>query len=1134
MSMNKKNMRRVVTASITSALAISLASCQAARDNTGKINTSAIYASASDDYKVTYGDLWNELKWDSASVLENQISNVVLNKYINQISIVLNKNASDLDDSDKKTLGYDKDNAYSDEDYNELKAKYEKRIVDYVVQDIYNFTYATDDYWDNFDSLSKTDIDLLEAKYVDEIYQEYLVDSVADSSSASGASKILDLIKNADYKNYEAKASDYLKIAKGLSQVYYPIYAKELLAYSALEDDIADALKDDKDEDDNKWGYYTTSSYVDKFKDTYTNNFDLSAIVINFSDESEMNETLRAFGLKIYNSKLYFIYDSYNTEKTATPGNMTYEEYIDYYDNFESSSLNNSRDKDGNQMSTVVSSEAVLEIYIQIYNYVYGGYKTKLKSVNIDATAYTDLSSLRKLTDAILKKYASADQAGTTVEKMLEDTITSLKNNNESQTYFTASEIDKKYGGTFKTTMYETLKNGDTSKCYTTSGQSTTLGTTLAYKFDEYINVVEKEEVTDNVLVAFAKWYRDNNPSSLDMTNLIQNPTSYLTDYSVSSDEVIDLQGDILELLKKDDITSTAITNYLTTELDKVKVKIYNEAAEIKYSSENTKYSKAVKKNKNSNVLATIKYSGTTWNLNIKADEKDKKSILIPGTDEAFGVFDYLETKEGATTAVNLIATQIIKTTDVYKDTNKDRKTYEKYVENMLLNFSNNGYSSSGYSSEIGKYNFMMLYFHTADIDQIVDNYYRVQAASSKLLTDFSSDVLINWIKKYVDLAEENNFALSGTRLVVYMDIDDDGNPDDIADWQNLLVKDYDATSVFVTDIDENITFGEVAKLLVCDVYNKISASTDSHTTKASSLVTEINDTAKVEYNLNPISAENTWAKYRHLGLAVKTEDFEVKNSSLDVDFTLKQRLYDYARGYSLDENGNKTKTYAYYFNDTYPTCYIEPINIQTAYSKDDSTIIETKDGYNLIMVTSGTPNASAKWTEEDHEEGLLEDIILMYNDEVVKIDNIYNDSDELNFNQIKLYVLDYAVNSASKLSPSSLSTALTTFLQPTVTRFTNSETNRIIVLNYIANKTNNQSTNLNDVVTFTLEKYNGNDGAFKNLIVMNERIADEYIDLYNDTTGTSSLYTYTDENGNEVTWWQSIINYLEAIKEAK
>ena len=80
----------------------------------------------------------------------------------------------------------------------------------------------------------------------------------------------------------------------------------------------------------------------------------------------------------------------------------------------------------------------------------------------------------------------------------------------------------------------------------------------------------------------------------------------------------------------------------------------------------------------------------------------------------------------------------------------------------------------------------------------------------------------------------------------------------------------------------------------------------------------------------------------------------------------------------------------------------------------------------------------------------------------------------------------------------------------------------------FVAKKTNSTTTNLYDVVTFTAEGYNGTNGIFDKLIQMDERVADDYIDLYNDTTKTSQIYDYEDENGNVVTWWDSIKNLLK------
>lgn len=136
-----------------------------------------------------------------------------------------------------------------------------------------------------------------------------------------------------------------------------------------------------------------------------------------------------------------------------------------------------------------------------------------------------------------------------------------------------------------------------------------------------------------------------------------------------------------------------------------------------------------------------------------------------------------------------------------------------------------------------------------------------------------------------------------------------------------------------------------------------------------------------------------------------------------------------------------------------------------------------------------------------------------MYNENPVKIENIYNDDERLNDNQIKFYLLDYAINGSSTLAPTGLSTAYSRYVNPVVTRFAGNETQRIILINYIQSITNNN-------ITFTKDGYND---VFDKLVAIAERSADGYSYLYNDTTGTSNLYDYEDENGNVVTWWDSI-----------
>ena len=370
-----------------------------------------------------------------------------------------------------------------------------------------------------------------------------------------------------------------------------------------------------------------------------------------------------------------------------------------------------------------------------------------------------------------------------------------------------------------------------------------------------------------------------------------------------------------------------------------------------------------------------------------------------------------------------------------------------------------------------------MLYFHETNIDAIIDDYYRVQYASAKLLADYSNDTLIEFFKEYTDAAYNNYFSLGGERFVVVFDMDDDNKADDVKDWKAKEVMfDLDGDGT-----EESVTLENVAKNLIFEVLNDIEASTESHSDALTAIVDEFNKSAKVVFDNNPIKPENQWAKYRKVGLRVMTEAFSVTNSTVDVDFNLKQRLFDYT-----DES-----KYNLFMNDTVPYEYIEPMT-----SKDQ--ILETKDGYNIVLVNTATSAASAKWTQADNEEDLLTNIKIKYNDEYVTIDNIYNDGDLLSNNQIKLYVLEYVAQNTQNLTPVDVNSAITTFLSPVLNRFIGAETQRIIVKYFIENN------ELAGKLTFAAEDGNAH---FEKLLDINQRQADSYLYLYEDPTETSESF---------------------------
>ncbi len=1040
---NNKTLRRLMSVALSSALFISLASCSGKNTTYGSLDTDAPYLT-SGDFNVSKGELWNELQWSASTELESQTEVVVLKHYINKIEAAIKNNYDGLSDSEKQLFG--------ENEYSSFVNTCNTRLVDYVVQDIYNFSYDTEDYWDEFDELEEKDLKTLVLSYIDEMYINYRYVVTYD-----------DIVNASKSKNIEF----FLKLAKDLSKVYYPLYAKELLAEAKLTEEALEADNNDTDKEDSKIGAYTKNDYLSKFKKYYLADYDVNLVLLRFSDSTEFDETLRAFGVKVSSNKLYFVGSDIDT------GNMKYNEYCDYYDDLTTTQIRKCINISEN------SEKAILGLFIEIYNYTYGGYRQKLPTALPDSVGTSvkpnvaELNDLRKLTEYVLANFD-------------DDTYTQTVNllKNSEATVYTSKELED-IGSSFKTYVYDTLDINGVN--YSTSSQSANSANYIAYKFAE----------------------ADHDESFADFTD------DDIIDY-IQNDEHKDVYESLRFYLIRESITTSKIDTYLSEQVNECKIKIFNEATEISYLSKHSDYSKTFAKAPNPNILATITYDNVTYNLNVLADNNDESSISVPGQDAKYGLWDKLEVSSGQTTAIDLLSKKMIKTTDEYADTNKNRDRYSDYIEALLYNFSN---GSTSYNASLGKYNYLMLTFHTASIDDIIDNYYRVQFASVNLLVDYSSDEVLDFVYDYTNLAYDNYFSMTGKRLVVYLDCDDDGKADEVpADTTDYNYLTWQDTPNVEIDLDgdghsDNVTFEEIAKDLIYNIYNELSASADDHSSTISTILTEINESARVEFDSNPVLSENKWAKYRRVGLNAKLEDFTVTNTSIDCDFALKQRLYDYSRGYSIDDNGNKTSIYQYFIGDSTPSEYIEPLT-DTCVNALDSQIVYTKDGYNLIIVTEGSNQPSAKWSSIDNNDDLFENIVIKYKDNAIQIDNIFNDGEndeyKLTKNQIKVYLLENVVSGTSNLLPTDIQSAVSTFLAPVVSRFTGEATQLEIILQYINNKNGSYTFNVNSA---DATDYNA---IFNNIRTINQNKADNYLYLYEalDTTKTCNSFPQ---------WWTKL-----------
>lgn len=972
---------------------LSLTSCRTAGDLAGNLKVDDIYVQAG-NYSVTKGELWNELKWYADDKVASKFEEVIVSEYLEKVESIMSK--TDLTDEEK-----------------ELRAQYTERLTAYVIQDVYNFSFSNEtveELNEDIEAIKHYDKIKLLNTYSDEIYSTYNVSSI-------------------DGKTVKAlcEAGDYITIAKKFANKYYLSLAKELLAYDHLEEKIEEAFDERDTDDEDDIGYFTKSDYTSKFKDELTNQGDLNVILIRFASEAEFEDTLRSFGLIEYNSRLVYI---------PTKDDMSYSDYCDYYDDLSTTDIKSVHYK--------LSTLDVLEIYIQMYNYLYGGYRDYIYTD--EYASYFNSVDLRSVTEQIRNK--NNNISGQAMEDKIAEIAKVLADNksddeNVVDTIYTRKEIDT-ISASFSTYLYDTLTlpekaNPSEDKIrYSTNSQTYNEGEWIAFKLteddDEY-KEINTAKVTDDEL------------------------------YDIINDEEHkDLKTRIEKLLKTDDLTESLITEAINEAKEDIKVKIYDEAIEISYAVSNEGYSKTYGKAPNKNVAAVIEYNDKKYNINIVADAEDENAL-------SGGLYDTLEVEYGITTAIDILSKKVVKDSKAWKDTAEDIETFEDNLKYLLIAFTNNYYASSGYPSSIGKYNFMMLYFHSADVDTIIDDFYRVNAASSSILTNYNSDTLLTFFKDYSDEIYNNYFSIGGKRLVVYVDANDDNKYDDVKNWK------------------ENQK--SLAQELILEVLSEVSNTTGSHATALSNLVKEINTSARAIYEDNPIAPENQWAKYRKAGLNVALEDVSAKNDVTNIDFKLKQRLYDIYH----------SETYK--VNETIPTEYLEELN-----SAND--ILVTDDGYNLLLVTSADFTTSAKFTKEDDKLGVFESVDVYYNEEYVNIKNIYNENDELTLDQIRLYVLENVTSSTSNLSASKISSSLTNFISPVLTRFTSNETQRDILVYFIENKAG--EINFGD-----------NNERFDEIVRINHDTADGYLDMYFDEDTTHTLETYNN-------WWTTVQNIVKEI----
>lgn len=704
--------------------------------------------------------------------------------------------------------------------------------------------------------------ELLTEYILDDIYGTHDEDEMDALTSATVASSINLFIDEMYYQGItisydEVENQDFSKVYS----VYYIDVAQYIYAKEQLLIDIEENDEEAEDDDDL---YFTTDEYVTYYTNNYANTGDVEGVIVRFINETEVEETMKEFGIKSYKNEWYLISlpdDLSTLENTA--------DYDDYYDNYEVDPLGNEENsiKIDSGFEEGESSVAILKIFVEIYNYIYTYRNTLDYTGRIDADTFEDYGDQEflkyyYLTSAIVaaSNPESSTYDGVTYDDLTEELVDMDKQG--EYTNFTKEKLDK-YSTSLSSYLYGTLETEPNTEDDEDNTSFIQYNSSPNSYGNYYYLIFKISAVDDEEFYTVEELYDEDEEE-------------YYDEYTITND---DLKLEIYELMFEEALTETYITTVVDERMAEADIAIYDSILEINYVNSTTYDYKETKKS-NDSLIGSVTIDDVTTEFTV---------------DDAY---EFLEFIYGPTTAVTLLFNKYIKTTEYYTDLDEYYDDYKLAVQTALTYFANDDYSSYGYPATMGKYNFMQLYYRTTNVDEAVTDYLMVEDAKADFFADYS-DTFYEDLKYYTDLAYDSYYGLSATHLLVYVDMDEDG------------VADTD----FFSDPEYAAEYQEYAEALVAEVVSYVQNSSSNTSTSLEAAVEEFNSSSRIVPSVcngsNSATTECTWAEYKSKGLFLSTATLaEITNTTDSDEDDLVSRIKELYEDTDVIMNGYYTSSY--------------------------------------------------------------------------------------------------------------------------------------------------------------------------------------------------------------------------------
>jgi hypothetical protein len=436
----------------------------------------------------------------------------------------------------------------------------------------------------------------------------------------------------------------------------------------------------------------------------------------------------------------------------------------------------------------------------------------------------------------------------------------------------------------------------------------------------------------------------------------------------------------------------------------------------------------------------TFNYNGSDSNQDgdVVATIQDSTDVLADSDILVDDLFKRLSDRFGVNLSLDIVINKYFDAQDTYVITDEEFADFEEQFEEIIRQFSADQFVSNGFPASMGREEFLMLAFGVTSNAQAVKELYVYPELRAQYLEDYEAH-FTNIYQAFTDLAALQYEAYKSTRvshLLVYFDQDGDGSPDNPQEYLDTL----DAATV--TDIKEGLAE------LVADIYAQVGdfrSEAEAFTT----LAELFNSSGRIERGSNTapydLQIELDYAKYRQLGFYLKYENissaitnksnFITNSSTLDqVFYDRAIQLHDFIVGDGIEDQVELP------YIDMYDDFTFNALDIAT--QLDD---VQSSFGWHFIVTTSVTdaPSAVYEATSDADERYTFELDGVTY--------NVYNEgpdnggSDALTLNQVEYYVRQSLTDEGPSV-PSAVSTAITNYLSPVLSRYQNTFMQREII----------------------------------------------------------------------------------------